>query len=323
MKNYKKHWQILVTFMLVGGFVLSPAIAAAAGTIAYEQSPGHFGGFLSDGQVFAVADEFQLGQSQLISEITWWGGYASTNLPAPSSDNFTIHLFSDTGGAPGTLLQSFHVGNNALRTATGDFVNPPDPFSGFEGRPEFKYSFNLPTAVQAAANTRYWLTIINAPSSDSWVWEVSASLVNLGVQRSFEGGPWEPYFDNTAFQLQAVEDTPTLLVGIDIKPGGTPNSISLRNNGVIPVAILSSPTFNAPSQVDKSSLTFGKNGNEPSLAKCSSESEDVNGDGLLDLVCAFSAQAAGFQSGDTEGKLKGETVTSQFISGTDSVRIVP
>jgi hypothetical protein len=323
MKSRSKHWQKLGTLIVVGGLMFFTITAAAAGTIAYEQSPGHFGGFLSDGQVFAVADEFQLDQSQLISEITWWGGYASTNLPAPSSDNFTIRLFADTGEAPGTLLQSFNVGNNALRTDTGDFVNPPDPFSGFEGRPEFKYSFNLPTVFPADANTRYWLSIINAPSSDSWVWEVSDSLVNLGVQRSFEGGPWEPFFDNTAFQLQAVGDTRPLSVNIDIKPDGSPNSINLSNQGVIPVAILSSSTFNAASQVDKTSLTFGRTGDEPSLVSCSSKPVDVNRDGLLDLVCTFNTPTTGFQPGDTVGSLKGTTFTGDSISGTDSIRIVP
>src|SRR5262245_38752376 len=171
MKSITKYWQFLATFITVCGLMFFSIPAAAIGTIAYEQLPGHFGGFSSDGQVITVADDFQLNQSALINNITWWGGYGSINLPTPSSDNFTIRLFSDVGGAPGTLLQTFNVGNNALRTATGNFVNPPDPNSGFEGRPEFKYAFNLPTAFPANANTRYWLSIINIPSSDSWLWE--------------------------------------------------------------------------------------------------------------------------------------------------------
>jgi hypothetical protein len=249
------------------------------------------------------------------------GGYASTHLPTPSTDNFTIRLFADNGGQPGALLQVFDVGDNTQRTATGDYVNPPD--EEFEGRTEFKYSFDLPTAFLAEANTRYWLSIVNVPSSDSWVWEVSDSLNNLGVQRSFESGPWEPYFDNTAFQLQGGGGMQPLEVLIDIKPGGFPNSINPSSNGVIPVAILSSSTFNAPSQVDKTSLTFGRTGDETSLAGCSSNGEDVNGDGHLDLVCYFTTQATGFQPGDAVGVLKGTTVTGNPISGTDSVRIVP
>lgn len=49
--------------------------------------------------------------------------------------------------------------------------------------------------------------------------------------------------------------------------------------------------------------------------------EDVNNDGLDDLVCHFDTRATGFQVGDTEGILKGLTVTGMPIEGSDSVRI--
>ena len=51
--------------------------------------------------------------------------------------------------------------------------------------------------------------------------------------------------------------------------------------------------------------------------------EDVNADGLLDLVCHFRTQKAGFQAGDTEGILTGKTVDGVLIQGTDSINIVP
>ena len=46
-------------------------------------------------------------------------------------------------------------------------------------------------------------------------------------------------------------------VSIDIKPGGRRNSINSKSKGRIPVAILSSATFDAPSEVNVTSLTFG------------------------------------------------------------------
>src|ERR1700730_5233697 len=73
-------------------------------------------------------------------------------------------------------------------------------------------------------------------------------------------------------------------VSIDIKPGGTANSINPRSQGNTPVAILSGPGFNALADVDVPSLTFGRTGDERSLAFCSG-GEDVNGDGLLVFVC--------------------------------------
>lgn len=111
------------------------------------------------------------------------------------------------------------------------------------------------------------------------------------------------------------------IVGIDIKPGGVPNSINRRSEGKIPVAILSSATFDAR-EVDTASLTFGRTGNEESLAFCSRAPEDVNRDGLPDLVCHFNTPATWFVPGDTQGVLKGKTLTGAAIRGTDSVQIV-
>lgn len=111
-------------------------------------------------------------------------------------------------------------------------------------------------------------------------------------------------------------------VKIDIKPGSDPNSINPKSKGTIPVAILSAPDFDAPTRLDKSSLTFGRTGNEMSLAFCNKSPEDVNGDGLLDQVCHFNTNKAGFQPGDTEGILKGKTTDGIEIIGKDSVRIV-
>jgi hypothetical protein len=110
-------------------------------------------------------------------------------------------------------------------------------------------------------------------------------------------------------------------VEIDIKPEDTLNSINPGSRGRTPVAILSRPGFDAPGQVDQSTLTFGRTGDEQSLAFC--QMEDVDKDGLLDLLCLFDTQAAAFTHGDSAGILKGRTFSGTPIRGTDSVRIVP
>ena len=111
-------------------------------------------------------------------------------------------------------------------------------------------------------------------------------------------------------------------VDIDIKPHSFPNSIKTRSRGRIPVAILSSPTFDATTEIDKNTPTFGKSGDEPSLAFCKNGNEDVNDDGLLDVVCHFYTQDTGFQVGDTKGILKGMTQGGLTFWGEDSVRIL-
>jgi CSLREA domain-containing protein len=114
----------------------------------------------------------------------------------------------------------------------------------------------------------------------------------------------------------------TLTVRIDIKPGQLPNVIDLGSRGTIPVAVLSTAHFNAPGQVDTASLKFGRTGNESSLVSCSPP-QDVNRDGLLDVLCHFSARKTDFQLGDTQGVLTGNTSGGTSIRGTDSVVVVP
>jgi hypothetical protein len=114
----------------------------------------------------------------------------------------------------------------------------------------------------------------------------------------------------------------TLTVAIDVKPGAFPNAINPGSAGVTTVAVLSTSGFDAASEVDSASLKFGRTGTEPSLSFCSSP-QDVNRDGLPDLICHFTTQKTGFQSGDTQGVLTGRTVAGRPIRGTDSVVIVP
>ena len=100
------------------------------------------------------------------------------------------------------------------------------------------------------------------------------------------------------------------------------------------MAILSSEGFDAPSRVDRQSLTLGSVGDEESVKgddddddaegdgsapEC--EEEDVNHDGLLDLVCEFDSHKVDFHVGDTEGILRGQTVDHNPIEGRDSVVI--
>lgn len=117
--------------------------------------------------------------------------------------------------------------------------------------------------------------------------------------------------------------TLAMQVAIDIKPGGEVNSINPKSRGKIPVAILSNPGFDAPAEVDQDRLTFGRTGDERSLAFCNKGRHDVNGDGLADLMCHFHTQAADFKSGVTRGILKGETLSGTPFTAGDSVRIVP
>ncbi len=110
-------------------------------------------------------------------------------------------------------------------------------------------------------------------------------------------------------------------VHIDIMPGTDPNPINPNSMGTIPVAILSTPDFEPTAEVDKTSLTFGATGDETSLSKCT-VNEDVNFDGRDDVVCKFNTQDSGFQTGNTEGTLRGILLDGTPFKGRDLATVV-
>lgn len=105
---------------------------------------------------------------------------------------------------------------------------------------------------------------------------------------------------------------------VDIKPGETPNSINPKSKGVIPVAILSTDTFDATT-VDPFSVEFGPNGANETHEK--GHIEDINGDGKLDMMLHFKTQDTGIVSGDT-ACLTGKTTSGFDIGGCDLIQTV-
>ena len=112
---------------------------------------------------------------------------------------------------------------------------------------------------------------------------------------------------------------PTQKVAIDIRPDSATNPINPKSRGVIPVAILSTSGFDALT-VDPSSVTFGAVGTEAKAVM--GASEDVNGDGVLDLLLHFETQATGIEYGLTSANLKGKTFDRTEVEGSDVVNIV-
>jgi hypothetical protein len=105
-------------------------------------------------------------------------------------------------------------------------------------------------------------------------------------------------------------------VSIDIKPGSDSNAVAPADSGLIPVAILSTDTFDATT-ISPSTVKFGSG--EASMAHTSAHLEDVDNDSDLDLMLHFLTQQAGIQCGDTDASLTGQTFDGEPIQGSDGI----
>ncbi len=170
------------------------------------------------------------------------------------------------------------------------------------------------TALKVYINESWVLVgeIPNSYSGEFWGFVSSEPFTDVLIDHGSNIVAWaETYhMDNMVYSFQR----------IDIKPGNFPNSINLKSKGVIPVAILTTPSFDATT-VDASTVTFGPDA--ATMVHKSAHLEDVDGDGDIDMVLHFKTQKTGIQASDTEATLTGETVGGVAFEGTDTVNIVP
>lgn len=111
-----------------------------------------------------------------------------------------------------------------------------------------------------------------------------------------------------------------MAVQIDVLPGQSTNQIALGSSRPVPVAVLSTPFFDAPKQLNLKSVTFGRTGFEHSLTAV--RPRDVNADGLRDAVLNANPRKARFQPTSRQAVLMGQSRDGTAIVGTDSIQVV-
>jgi hypothetical protein len=111
-------------------------------------------------------------------------------------------------------------------------------------------------------------------------------------------------------------------VAIDIQPGSDDNCININGHGIIPVAVLGSAALDVAA-IDQGSLALAGlgvrvRGKAPPCAP-----EDINADGIPDLVCHFEDDAGAWSAGDGIAELTGNLSDSTPIIGSDAICLVP
>jgi hypothetical protein len=254
--------------------------------------------YLSQGVKFFKGNG-EYGESTMITGSAWvfdYPGAAVSNpnvlIPEPATNNDIIVWFYETN-AKRTTAKYIAVKND-------DEAQPNNIYLA-----AFDYSDNLINEVMISGAG----TLGEIYADNIWyakIYSARGTNGHLGV-------------DDFSFEL-----TPNVDVLIDIKPGSYPNSINLDSKGNVPVAIFSSSDFDA-STIDPTTITLagasvrmkGKNkGPQASF-------EDVNEDGLPDLIVHIIKDELDLDRNSSEAFLEGFTFDGERFIGRDSVNIVP
>lgn len=109
-------------------------------------------------------------------------------------------------------------------------------------------------------------------------------------------------------------------VNIDVLPGTEVNPINLKKKGLIPVAVLGSDIFNVET-IDLTTLRLGPSGALPAHAP-GGHYEDVNKDGIIDLISHYPAQETGIVPGLEEVCVTALTVEGRTVKGCDRIKVI-
>lgn len=111
---------------------------------------------------------------------------------------------------------------------------------------------------------------------------------------------------------------------MDIKPGSDPNSINIKSQGVIPVALLGNADFSVM-EIDVFTLNFESASPAHDLSDLETYEDhlkDINGDGFQDLITHYWTQDTGISCGDISVSITGQTNTGQPFFSVDSIKTV-
>lgn len=237
-----------------------------------------------------------------INSINYDGTNLSTMLSVPS--NWVQGLFPDNLEVDTLHRRLYWADRSTLTINSAKLVGSDisSVLSWFNSPQSFR-SFT----IDPIGRKIYWSTFETDPYQEI----LSANLDGTGKQVLIQSrdDPWG----------LAIGPLPRTKITIDIKPGDFPNSINPKEEGVVPVAILSSSTFDAAT-VNSATIFFGRNGTEAPALKATMR--DVNHDGRPDMVVYFRTEQTGIKCGDISASLSAQTFSGQAIKGSDSIRTV-
>ena len=168
----------------------------------------------------SIADNFAVataGPTYGITGLVFWGGYFPENIPNPI-DDFTITVYTDAGGFPGTVVDSrTHIEADS-RSTTGIILFGVD---------EYVFTFDFSASpIMVSTTGSYWIEIFNnSTASSNFFWETGNLDGTHGIAGSafaFEtpGITWNPLGDDMSILISGDDAVPVELASFEATING-------------------------------------------------------------------------------------------------------
>jgi hypothetical protein len=129
-------------------------------------------------------------------------------------------------------------------------------------------------------------------------------------------GPGIYEFNFSSGATRALVQFNGYFIAIDIMPGTSPKIVSLKGTTLIRVVIPAAGGFDPGQKIDRTSITFGRTGEERSLASCIRNGKN--------LICDFKTGLTGFRPGDTQAILRLAGNPNRLpLEGRGTIQIIP
>jgi hypothetical protein len=195
------------------------------------RNPGGLGWFSE------VADNFPGQSGGSIDRVRFWGGYVATAAGKGNTQGFSVRVYTDNAGNPGTMLFAQDVFTFTETVYYSAVFVPPDPWLGYETQVDLSPGFTVPSTGQ------YWVSVVaildrgGGSNEPQWGWVQATTVTPPDCRQRFFSPTFAPTGNNVdmsfvLFELPEPSCEPDLTTGaIAGQPGyGVP--IGVLNNDV-------------------------------------------------------------------------------------------